>query len=42
VLILASVWLGLHPQTVLDISAPALQQVIQNMNAKEPSWTLIR
>lgn len=42
VLVLASVWLGLHPQTVLDISAPALQQVIQNMNAKEPSWTLIR
>jgi len=36
VLVLASVWLGLHPQTVLDISAPALQQAVLNLNPREP------
>jgi len=36
VLVLASVWLGLHPQIVLDISAPALRQTAVNLNAREP------
>jgi NADH-quinone oxidoreductase subunit M len=35
VLVAALVWLGLRPQTVLDISKPALQQSVQNVNAKE-------
>lgn len=35
VLVAALVWLGLRPQTVLDISKPVLQQSVQNMKAKE-------
>jgi NADH-quinone oxidoreductase subunit M len=34
-LALATVWLGLSPQTVLDVSAPALKQVMQDKVAME-------
>ncbi|WP_031431403.1 NADH-quinone oxidoreductase subunit M [Methylomicrobium agile] len=34
-LVAALVWLGLHPQAVLDVSKPALQPWVQNLNAKE-------
>ena len=29
-LVLTTAWLGLHPRTVLDLSAPALKQLMQN------------
>lgn len=34
-LVLATVWLGLSPQTVLNVSAPALKQEMQNSVAME-------
>ncbi|WP_374089262.1 NADH-quinone oxidoreductase subunit M [Methylomicrobium lacus] len=36
VLVFVSVWLGLHPQSVLDVSAPALRQTVLYLNAREP------
>lgn len=35
-LVLTSLWLGLYPKTILDISAPALQQEMQNSVAMKP------
>jgi NADH-quinone oxidoreductase subunit M len=34
-LVLATVWLGLGPNTVLDVSAPALKQITQDFVAME-------
>ena len=34
-LVLATVWLGLSPQAVLNVSAPALKQEMQNSVAME-------